>query len=39
MKSLKGHSDPVVSVAFSGNGEYLASGSMDNTVGLWRFFN
>ncbi|KAK7352454.1 hypothetical protein VNO80_17876 [Phaseolus coccineus] len=33
--SLNGHRDPVYSVAFSPNGEYLASGSMDRYVHIW----
>ncbi|XP_062158453.1 WD40 repeat-containing protein HOS15-like [Alnus glutinosa] len=33
--SLNGHRDPVYSVAFSPNGEYLASGSMDKCMHIW----
>ena len=33
---LKGHSYSVFSVVFSADGEYLASGSGDNTIGVWR---
>ncbi|XP_006581249.1 WD40 repeat-containing protein HOS15-like isoform X1 [Glycine soja] len=33
--SLNGHRDPVYSVAFSPNGEYLASGSMDRYLHIW----
>ncbi|RDX65081.1 WD40 repeat-containing protein HOS15, partial [Mucuna pruriens] len=33
--SLNGHRDPVYSVAFSPNGEYLASGSMDRYMHIW----
>ncbi|KAJ7958216.1 F-box-like/WD repeat-containing protein [Quillaja saponaria] len=33
--SLNGHRDPVYSVAFSPNGEYLASGSMDKCLHIW----
>ena len=36
MKTLKGHSDSVKSVVFSADGEYLASGSEDKTIGVWR---
>ncbi|KAL2346450.1 hypothetical protein Fmac_000450 [Flemingia macrophylla] len=33
--SLNGHRDPVYSIAFSPNGEYLASGSMDRYLYIW----
>ena len=33
---LTGHSFPVYSVVFSADGEYLASGSGDKTIGVWR---
>ena len=33
---LIGHKHYVLSVVFSPNGEYLASGSGDNTIGVWR---
>ena len=33
---LTGHSDRVYSVVFSPNGEYLASGSADRTIGVWK---
>jgi eukaryotic-like serine/threonine-protein kinase len=33
--TLKGHAFPVVSVAFSPDGQRLASGSQDNTVKIW----
>ena len=36
IKTLTGHSDPIISVVFSADGEYLASGSEDNTIGVWR---
>ena len=32
---LKGHSDKVISLAFSPNTQVLASGSMDKTIRLW----
>ena len=30
------HSSGVSSVVFSADGEYLASGSIDKTIGVWR---
>ena len=33
---LTGHSHYVWSVVFSADGEYLASGSYDKTIGVWR---
>ena len=38
-KILEGHTEAVNSVAFSPNGEFLASGSNDDTVVLWRSDN
>lgn len=35
LSSLNGHREPVYSVAFSPNGEYLASGSLDKSVHIW----
>jgi len=34
-KTLSGHSEPVTSVAFSPDGQTLASGSWDETIKLW----
>jgi len=36
LNTLIGHINPVSSVAFSPNGQILASGSMDNTIRLWQ---
>lgn len=33
---LAGHNEPVYSVAFSPDGEYLASGSFDKHLFIWR---
>lgn len=35
LHSLNGHREPVYSVAFSPNAEYLASGSLDKCVNIW----
>lgn len=35
LHSLNGHREPVYSVAFSPNGEYLASGSLDKSMHIW----
>ena len=34
--TLTGHSYGVTSIVFSPNGEYLASGSFDSCVGVWK---
>lgn len=36
LKTLEGHSDGVLSLAFSPSGALLASGSEDNTVKIWK---
>ena len=35
IKTLKGHCEDVVSVSYSPDGKYLASGSADETVKDW----
>ena len=35
LQTLEGHSDYVISMAFSPDGKLLASGSSDNTIKLW----
>ncbi|KAE8132446.1 hypothetical protein BDV38DRAFT_275126 [Aspergillus pseudotamarii] len=35
MQTLEGHSGSILSVAFSGDGQLLASGSLDKTIKLW----
>lgn len=39
VQHLRGHTGPVVCTAFSEDGEYLASGSGDKTVRLWKVAN
>ena len=36
LKALDGHSNSVLSITFSSDGQYLASGSKDETIRLWR---
>ena len=36
---LLGHIEPVWSVAFSPNSEYLVSGSKDYSIGIWKIPN
>ena len=35
INKLEGHTDTVLSIAFSPDGQYIASGSLDNTIRLW----
>ncbi|MEE0947967.1 MAG: hypothetical protein U0L53_04505, partial [Bacteroidales bacterium] len=35
LKTLEGHSDYVMSVCWSPDGKYLASGSCDSTIIIW----
>lgn len=37
--TLEGHTDTVEHVQFSPDGEYLATGSMDGTVRIWRVYS
>jgi WD40 repeat protein len=34
-KTMRGHTGPVLSVAYSPDGQYIASGSVDHTVRVW----
>ena len=34
-QDIKGHTDEILSLALSGDGRYLASGSKDRRVGVW----
>ncbi|RPH88674.1 MAG: WD40 repeat domain-containing protein, partial [Chroococcales cyanobacterium metabat2.561] len=36
LRTLAGHSNVVWSVVYSPDGRYLASGSWDNTIKIWR---
>jgi WD40 repeat protein len=36
LRTLTGHSDWVLSVVYSPDGGYLASGSGDKTIKIWR---
>jgi WD40 repeat protein len=36
LKQFKGHTGPVLSLAVSGNGRFVVSGSADNTMRLWK---
>lgn len=35
MRTLKGHNDWVLAVSWSPDGQYIATGSMDNTIRIW----
>lgn len=35
LRTLEGHSDKSLSVSWSPDGKYLASGSNDNTIRIW----
>lgn len=39
MSALSGHSDRVIDLAFSGDGAYIASSSLDKTIKLWDVVN
>jgi WD40 repeat protein len=39
LNTLKGHTQPVTSLAFSPDGHYLASGSWDGTLRLWEILS
>lgn len=34
-RTFQGHQDPIYSIAFSPTGEYLVSGSIDNSLMIW----
>jgi WD40 repeat protein len=37
VQTLAGHDRPIYSIAFDSQGRWLASGSEDGTIKLWRF--
>ena len=37
LQTLTGHERPIYSVAFDARGRWLASGSEDGSIKLWRF--